>query len=278
MHLESPSRSGVHKHESSNLLRSAFQKAIERAADKQAAADQVTFQEAGFNESNGAACHSAFEREAVTRPAGDLTIQNPPSSVLATLKDEVLQNLVPDTSALAHLNSEVPKDSVPDESVQATDISSASQRLETGESRSIDTQEVAPADSDNHLIATSELMASPQAITSRASESPIARGGMDQQAFDNLSHLLSRQHSISDSQADSLTLKVIAGMPGVESLKVQQDQNGQWHLLLQLNRNSRRSEEQHRAELLAELSRRGHAMGSVSIHRQAGSALAEQDN
>ena len=208
------------------------------------------------------------------------------------------------TSALAHLNSEVPYDHqeqhhrsaisemepvvraepdlyILDESAQAigqaNGVAPSSQRIDTDTGRSLDTQEVVATDNEIQTVITSDVVASPVPLSSSVSESPIAQRGFDQQAFDALSHMLSRQNSFSDSQAEALSFKVIAGMPGVESLKVQQDQSGQLHLLLQLNQSSGRPAEEHKAELLAELSRRGHEMGSVSIFQPAGSALAEQD-
>lgn len=309
VHLDSPSQSRVHEHESSNLLRPAFQKAIERAADKQAAAERATLNEVGVNE---AACHSVLECEAITTPAGDLiVVQTSASSALAQLNGDVSQDDVPDTKSVAQLStcssgsstshtdkaaqctdvSSLPQMLLTDpamlespldhsvksaESAQDNGISSASQWLDTGDSRSIDdVQGVVTSDGENQPVATSEHIASAQLITSSASASP--RSGFDQQAFDTLSHMLSKQNTLDDKQTDALTLKVIAGMPGVESLKVQQDQSGQWHLQLQLNPNSRRLEEQHKAELLAELSERGHTMGSVSIVHQADSHLAKQE-
>ena len=47
VHLESPSQSVARGQESSNPLRPAFQKAIERAADKQAAAERAALKEIG---------------------------------------------------------------------------------------------------------------------------------------------------------------------------------------------------------------------------------------
>ena len=221
VHLESTSHSPVQKHESSNLLRSAFQKAIERAADKQAAADRVTL-----------------------------------SSALADQNNEVPQDNVPDTTGVAELSTwsinlsvshtdkfaqrtdvrSLPQTPLPDpagletslddliELVQTNDISPAPQRLNTSDYRSIDTLDVMPTDSENHQVITSEHIGSSPPNASSALVSPIARGGIDQQAFDTLSHMLSRQNSLGESETEALTLKVIAGMSGVESLMVQQDQ------------------------------------------------------
>lgn len=306
VHLESPSQSVVQKHESSNLLQPAFQKAIERAADKQAAADRAALEEIGVNE---AACDEVLECEVVTSPVGDFIVQTSASSALAHLNNEVPQDYISDANGVAELSTwssgltTSPTDKVAQcndvpsfpqtpltgptsletpqnrsiESAQATGISAASHRLDTGDYCSIDTQGVMPADGEDHPVATSELMVSLHPVTSSPSASPNARGGIDQQAFDTLSHMLSRQNTLGDSQAQALTLKVIAGMPGVESLKVQQDQSGQWHLQLLMNSNNRRPEEQYKEQLLAELSLRGHTMGSVSIITPAGSALVEQE-
>ena len=305
VHLEeSPSQSVARKHESSNFLQPAFQKAIERAAEKQAAADRSALKETGLNEShalnessessesselNEAASHSLFERESVMISAGD-QIEKSASSALAPLNSGVPQDyhgqyhrsVIPEMEPVgsSDLERRVPDDSAQvngQANGQANGTAPASQRLDSDDGRSLETQDVVAVDGENHTVVTSELMASPQSVTSSASESPIARGGFDQQAFDTLSHMLSRHNSFSDSQAQALTLHVIAGMPGVESLQVQQDQGGQWHLQLQLNQHSRRPEGERKAELLAELSRRGHAMGSVSIFQPAGSVLAKQD-
>jgi len=302
VHRENRSQSLGQERESSNLLRPAFQKAIERAADRQAAADQAALNEIGKNE---AARHPLLECEAVTTPADDLMVQILDSSACARQNGETQRGVAPDASGdeksitLSALRTDnvasvtpVPGSpqtplvdaASPDtqlehsvETVQASADASASRRLNSAGDNSMETQGVASTSAENQTVATSEHVAVSQPFSSVPSAAPIARGGIDQQAFDALSHMLSRQTTLVDRQTDALTLKVIAGMPGVESLKVQQDQSGQWHLMLQLNTYNRQPEEHYKEELLDELSRRGHMMGSVSIFQSTDAAFAERD-
>ncbi|MFK8080884.1 MAG: hypothetical protein AB8B97_11420 [Granulosicoccus sp.] len=295
VNLESPAQSRGHKHESSNLLQPAFEKAIERAADKQAAADQAALSSALAHPDGKATLGNVPEASNVANENGFgdvLVVETDVESSTDELSDksstsaglhsnELMQFTEAPSSAQTPVTTESVNEQTAsnpsDEAVQAYGITPASQRLDTNEASSIDKQGVVSVDNDTHPIAISEPLASSQPIIQSTSASPEARGGVDQQTYDTLSHLLSRPNTLNDSQSQALTLKVIAGMPEVESMKVQQDQSGQWHLLLQLNPNSRRSEEQHRSELLAELSRRGHTMGSVSIFTSADSMLAEQE-